>query len=127
MGFQTEYPIVKIVLILCIFKMQQQEICACNISRWYNQFKEITVPTVVLPMPVDCIQWILQDGIIVDDSSRAVSCTKPLRFLPETPTVLFAYCRFLRDSRMTMALIGVTSLMLKKLKTRDHCHRVLAF
>jgi hypothetical protein len=50
----------------------QHDLLACMLSRWYAQFEGLTFKSVILPLPVDFIDWLLADGVHLEADSEAV-------------------------------------------------------
>lgn len=49
------------------------ELIACSISSWLPHFERNTFPTILIPLPDDFIEWLLEDGVMLPESSIAVS------------------------------------------------------
>ncbi|XP_042907499.1 translation initiation factor eIF2 assembly protein isoform X2 [Parasteatoda tepidariorum] len=50
--------------------MKIEEVEQCSFQNWYNNFKNVSVKSIILPLPDDFIKYILADGIILPKSTN---------------------------------------------------------
>jgi len=66
----------------------REELVACSIQNWYAAFAKHTFKTVILPLPADVITWLGEDGVVLPNTSAAVSLRKYFRiFAPHNELI----------------------------------------
>ena len=47
--------------------MASKDFCACSLTSWYEQFKDVTLKTQTKEVSSDCLDWLRQDGVILPE------------------------------------------------------------
>ncbi|XP_071082456.1 translation initiation factor eIF2 assembly protein-like [Haliotis cracherodii] len=50
-------------------KMKKEHVLNCSFSSWYDRFKDLTIKSVVLPLPQEFIDYLHKDGVVLPEGS----------------------------------------------------------
>ncbi|GFU00151.1 cell division cycle protein 123 homolog [Nephila pilipes] len=49
--------------------MKIEDVKKCSFQNWYNDFKKVTIKSIILPLPEEFVSYILKDGIVLPKNS----------------------------------------------------------
>ncbi|XP_041059425.1 cell division cycle protein 123 homolog [Carcharodon carcharias] len=56
--------------------MKKEQVLSCQLSAWYPLFKKLTIRSIILPLPQNVIDYLLDDGtLVVSGRNEAPSCS----------------------------------------------------
>lgn len=50
-----------------------EHLLACQVSSWYPQFRDVSFPTQIIPLPKEFVDYLVADGVFAGEHNRAVS------------------------------------------------------
>lgn len=53
---------------IIIPQLTEQQILNCMFSEWYKNFSKVTFKSEIIPLPEDFVQYLLEDGIFVNET-----------------------------------------------------------
>ncbi|XP_043570091.1 cell division cycle protein 123 homolog isoform X1 [Chiloscyllium plagiosum] len=57
--------------------MKKEQVVSCQLSAWYPLFKKLTIRSVILPLPQNVIDYLLDDGtLVISGRNEAPSCSR---------------------------------------------------
>jgi len=63
-----------------VIKSSSQEVINCQFHKWYELFKSVTYKSTVIPLPKEFLEYLEEDGIVMDDQNFPVKPDKRDRY-----------------------------------------------